>query len=244
MLKDSSLSALASLLLVAVCLVNRSLAFSRRSSHAHGPLTFYPFTAAAAVVGASRRDRGTSLWGTTKTTSSSDAITKKLTGTDVSYVSLRPASVVPPTPPSPPQMQPPTQPTSSSSSSSSSSASSSASSSSSSSSPAASVDGADGFSFSADEMDAIQFGAIFRQCAPYIAMHRGTIMVIHLGGKSLYSRDDFDAVIDDISILHLLGVQLVLVAGVRKQVRLCPLPPRACTMCVFVLSAWTRPLTD
>ena len=67
-------------------------------------------------------------------------------------------------------------------------------------------------------MDAFQFGAIFRQCAPYIAMHRGTVMVIHLGGKSLYSQNDFDAVIDDISILHLLGVQLVLVAGVRKQV--------------------------
>jgi hypothetical protein len=94
-------------------------------------------------------------------------------------------------------------------------------------------------------MDAIQFGAIFRQCAPYIAMHRGTIMVIHLGGKSLYSRDDFDAVIDDISILHLLGVQLVLVAGVRKQVRLCPLPPRACPspcvhhVCLCVVSMYT-----
>ena len=78
------------------------------------------------------------------------------------------------------------------------------------------VNNADGFSF-CDDLDAYSFGSIFRQCAPYIAMHRGSTMVIHLGGKSLHSREDFDAVIDDISILHLLGVQLVLVAGVRKQ---------------------------
>ena len=42
-------------------------------------------------------------------------------------------------------------------------------------------------------------------------------MVIHLGGTSLISKEEFEAVIDDISILHLLGVQLVLVAGVRRQ---------------------------
>ena len=82
--------------------------------------------------------------------------------------------------------------------------------------PEPAVNNADGFSF-CDDLDAYSFGSIFRQCAPYIAMHRGSTMVIHLGGKSLHCREDFDAVIDDISILHLLGVQLVLVAGVRKQ---------------------------
>jgi acetylglutamate kinase len=70
---------------------------------------------------------------------------------------------------------------------------------------------------SADELNMVEFGSIFRQCAPYIAMHRGSTMVIHLGGQALNEREDFDAIIDDISILHLLGVQLVLVAGVRKQ---------------------------
>lgn len=70
---------------------------------------------------------------------------------------------------------------------------------------------------SADELNTVEFGSIFRQCAPYIAMHRGSTMVIHLGGQALNEREDFDAIIDDISILHLLGVQLVLVAGVRKQ---------------------------
>lgn len=70
---------------------------------------------------------------------------------------------------------------------------------------------------SPDELNTIEFGSIFRQCAPYIAMHRGSTMVVHLGGQALNEREDFDAIIDDISILHLLGVQLVLVAGVRKQ---------------------------
>ena len=68
-----------------------------------------------------------------------------------------------------------------------------------------------------DELNTVEFGSIFRQCAPYIAMHRGTTMVIHLGGQTLNERSDFDAIIDDLSILHLLGVQLVLVAGVRRQ---------------------------
>jgi acetylglutamate kinase len=70
---------------------------------------------------------------------------------------------------------------------------------------------------SPDELNTIEFGTIFRQCAPYIAMHRGSTMVIHLGGQALNHREEFDAIIDDLSILHLLGVQLVLVAGVRKQ---------------------------
>lgn len=68
-----------------------------------------------------------------------------------------------------------------------------------------------------DELNTVEFGSIFRQCAPYIAMHRGTTMVIHLGGQTLTEREDFDAIMDDLSILHLLGVQLVLVAGVRRQ---------------------------
>ena len=68
-----------------------------------------------------------------------------------------------------------------------------------------------------DDLNTLEFGSIFRQCAPYIAMHRGSTMVVHLGGQALNEREDFDAIIDDLSILHLLGVQLVLVAGVRKQ---------------------------
>lgn len=70
---------------------------------------------------------------------------------------------------------------------------------------------------SADDLDTTNFGNIFRQCAPYIAMHSGCCMVIHLGGQAMQNREDYEAVLDDISILHLLGVQLVLVAGVRVE---------------------------
>jgi amino-acid N-acetyltransferase len=70
---------------------------------------------------------------------------------------------------------------------------------------------------SADDLSINNFGSIFRQCAPYIAMHRGSTMVIHLPSSVFKrSRDVFDAVMDDISILHLLGVRIVIVAGVRK----------------------------
>lgn len=62
-----------------------------------------------------------------------------------------------------------------------------------------------------------QFGDIFQQCAPYIAMHRGSTMVVHIPDHCVADKDNFDAVLDDLSILHLLGVQLVLVIGVRSQ---------------------------
>lgn len=61
------------------------------------------------------------------------------------------------------------------------------------------------------------FTTMFRQGAPYIAMHRGSTIVIHIGGHCLKNKRTFDAIMDDISILHLLGVKLVLVVGVRDQ---------------------------
>lgn len=70
---------------------------------------------------------------------------------------------------------------------------------------------------SADELDVWKFGDIFRQCAPYIAMHRNSIVVIHLSSHVFKHRIVFDSVMDDISILHLLGVNVVIVTGVRHQ---------------------------
>ena len=70
---------------------------------------------------------------------------------------------------------------------------------------------------SADDFDPASFGNIFRQCAPYIAMHRGSIVVIHIPGHALQHRNTFEYISDDISIMHLLGVQIVLVVGVRDQ---------------------------
>lgn len=71
---------------------------------------------------------------------------------------------------------------------------------------------------SADELSGAQFGSIFTQCAPYIAQHRGSVMVLHIPSKMFLpeNKDLFDLVMDDISLLHLLGVQIVLVAGVRE----------------------------
>lgn len=68
-----------------------------------------------------------------------------------------------------------------------------------------------------NELNADQFATVFTQYAPYIAMHRGSKVVIHLASHLFQHRHVFDAIMDDISILHLLGVQLVLVAGVRDQ---------------------------
>ena len=72
-------------------------------------------------------------------------------------------------------------------------------------------------SLTADELSSNQFGAVFRQCAPYIAMHRSSVVVIHIGSHVFADRETFDGIIDDISILHLLGVYIVIVAGVRNQ---------------------------
>lgn len=68
-----------------------------------------------------------------------------------------------------------------------------------------------------ESFDGGKFSSIFRHSAPYISMHRGSIMVIHLSGATISNREVFDGVMDDISILHLLGIKLVLVAGVREQ---------------------------
>lgn len=67
------------------------------------------------------------------------------------------------------------------------------------------------------DTDFSNFATIFRDSAPYIAMHRGSTMVIHLPGSTFQNRALFEGIIDDLSILHLLGVRLILVVGVRDQ---------------------------
>ena len=41
-------------------------------------------------------------------------------------------------------------------------------------------------------------------------------MVVHIPGHVIKDKEKFEAILDDISIVHLLGVQLILVAGVRE----------------------------
>ncbi|CAN0214555.1 unnamed protein product, partial [Phaeothamnion confervicola] len=58
---------------------------------------------------------------------------------------------------------------------------------------------------------------MFRGSAPYIRMHRGATMVVHIPGEVLESAC-FQNLMDDVALLSLLGVQLVLVVGSRPQV--------------------------
>ncbi|WP_086983238.1 amino-acid N-acetyltransferase [Vibrio aphrogenes] len=57
----------------------------------------------------------------------------------------------------------------------------------------------------------------FRQSAPYVNAHRGKTMVIMLGGE-VFTDPNFDNIINDIALLHSLGVRIVLVYGARPQI--------------------------
>ncbi|MDP2571152.1 amino-acid N-acetyltransferase [Vibrio penaeicida] len=57
----------------------------------------------------------------------------------------------------------------------------------------------------------------FRQSAPYVNAHRGKIMVIMLGGEA-FEDQNFGNIINDIALLHSLGVKIVLVHGARPQI--------------------------
>lgn len=75
------------------------------------------------------------------------------------------------------------------------------------------------------------FVDLFRSCTPYIKMHQGNIMVIHIASEALERNDLFDALMEEIAALALLGVKPVLVVGIHRQVddalraRQLPLPP-------------------
>lgn len=57
----------------------------------------------------------------------------------------------------------------------------------------------------------------FRDAAPYINAHRGCTFVIEFGGEAILDAK-FDELINDIALLHSLGVKLVLVHGARPQI--------------------------
>lgn len=57
----------------------------------------------------------------------------------------------------------------------------------------------------------------FRQAAPYIHNHRGRIFVIYFDGETL-DQPHFNTFIQDIILLHSLGIRLVLVHGSRPQI--------------------------
>ena len=57
----------------------------------------------------------------------------------------------------------------------------------------------------------------FRQASPYIKMHRGTTLVLHICGEYLQS-ERLPVLAHDIALLHHLGMRLVLVIGLRPQI--------------------------
>ena len=57
----------------------------------------------------------------------------------------------------------------------------------------------------------------FRHSVPYINTHRGKTFVIMLGGEAI-EHQNFSSIVNDIGLLHSLGIRLVLVYGARPQI--------------------------
>ncbi|WP_298771216.1 amino-acid N-acetyltransferase [uncultured Shewanella sp.] len=57
----------------------------------------------------------------------------------------------------------------------------------------------------------------FRQSASYVNAHRGKTFVVMLGGEAL-AQNQFHSIINDIALLHSLGIKIVLVHGARPQI--------------------------
>ncbi|BCV47697.1 amino-acid acetyltransferase [Shewanella algae] len=57
----------------------------------------------------------------------------------------------------------------------------------------------------------------FRHSAPYVNAHRGKTFVVMLGGEAL-AQPKFRSIINDVALLHSLGIKVVLVYGARPQI--------------------------
>ncbi|KAM3569922.1 hypothetical protein VYU27_008000, partial [Nannochloropsis oceanica] len=65
--------------------------------------------------------------------------------------------------------------------------------------------------------DVTPFVEMFRNSAPYISMHRGAVMVLHLPGD-LIGTPAFEKTLDDVTLMSLLGVKIVIVCGIAYQI--------------------------
>ncbi|MDA6266682.1 amino-acid N-acetyltransferase [Escherichia coli] len=57
----------------------------------------------------------------------------------------------------------------------------------------------------------------FRHSVPYINTHRGKTFVTMLGGEAI-EHENFSSIVNDIGLLHSLGIRLVVVYGARPQI--------------------------
>lgn len=62
------------------------------------------------------------------------------------------------------------------------------------------------------------FVRFFRQASPYIEGHRGRTFVIAIPGEVVDRQDLLDRLLEDVALLHGLGVHLVVVVGARMQI--------------------------
>ncbi|MDC9592625.1 amino-acid N-acetyltransferase [Xenorhabdus sp. IM139775] len=58
---------------------------------------------------------------------------------------------------------------------------------------------------------------VFRHSVPYINAHRGKTFVVMLGGEAI-AHDNFADIVNDIGLLHHLGIRLIVVYGARPQI--------------------------
>ncbi|MDE9461141.1 amino-acid N-acetyltransferase [Xenorhabdus bovienii] len=58
---------------------------------------------------------------------------------------------------------------------------------------------------------------VFRHSVPYINAHRGKTFVIMLGGEAI-AHENFPNIVNDIGLLHNLGIRLIVVYGARPQI--------------------------
>jgi amino-acid N-acetyltransferase len=58
---------------------------------------------------------------------------------------------------------------------------------------------------------------LFRSSAPYMNAHRGKVFVIMFGGEAVLS-ENFERLIQDIALLHSLGIRIIIVHGARPQI--------------------------
>ena len=65
-------------------------------------------------------------------------------------------------------------------------------------------------------METNDYSQWFRGSTPYISAHRGKTFVVYLGGDAL-AHTNVTNIVHDLALLHVLGVQLVLVHGGRPQ---------------------------
>lgn len=60
--------------------------------------------------------------------------------------------------------------------------------------------------------------SLLKQSLPYIQRFKGTTFVVKLGGEAMRDAETLEALVEDISLLHLVGIRLVIVHGGGRHV--------------------------